>query len=184
VTHQTKRRQRHTLEQVQSRLEQRQFPADQPAERDRPRPRDEEERRDLVEHRIREAMKSGAFDNLPGKGKPLDLNSNPHLEPGQELAFGLLKNNGFAPEWIERDKAIRREVAAARDDLRAAWQNRRANPAAESSWQAAVARFETRLTKLNRQIDDFNLIVPVISGQRRRLCLADELRRITEEIDT
>ena len=35
-----------------------------------------------------------------------------------------------------------------------------------------------------RQIDDLNLIVPVISGQRRRLHLADELQRITEETGT
>jgi len=36
----------------------------------------------------------------------------------------------------------------------------------------------------SRQINDFNLIVPVISSQRRWLRLADELRRITEDTDS
>jgi hypothetical protein len=30
----------------------------------------------LVEKRIREAMEKGEFDNLPGKGEPLDLSEN------------------------------------------------------------------------------------------------------------
>jgi len=180
VTH-SQRRQRHKLERAHSKLEQHQNPANQPAEPDRPRPRNDEERRALVEQRIQEAMKNGAFDNLPGKGKPLLLNSNPYLEPGQELAFGLLQNNGIAPDWIERDKQIRRELAAAREELRAAWQQRQGNPAGEPGWQAAVVRFETRLTKLNRHIDDFNLIVPIVSSQRRGLRLADELRRLGKD---
>jgi len=176
---QTKRHQRKQLERVRAEIENRQLPAEKTDSRDLPR--NEAERRALVENRIQEAMKSGAFDDLPGKGKPLDLNSNPYLEPGQELAFGLLKNQGFAPEWIERDKEIRRELAAARDELRAAWHHRQANPVHESVWQAAVARFEVQLNKLNRQIGDFNLIVPIVSKQRARLRLAHELRRLQEE---
>jgi DnaJ family protein C protein 28 len=177
---QPKRRRRQKLERVQSKLEQQQHSADQPAHADRLR--NDEERRAMVEQRIQEAMKRGEFDNLPGKGKPLRFTANPYLEPGQELAFGLLKNNGFAPAWIERDKRIRRELAAARDELRSAWQQRQANPAGEPGWQAVVARFETRLTRLNRQIDDFNLIVPIVPSQRRRLRLADELRRLEQEV--
>jgi hypothetical protein len=45
----------------------------------------------------------------------------------------------------------------------------------------AVARFEVQLNKLNRKISDFNLIVPIVSKQRARLRLADELRRLQEE---
>jgi len=44
-----------------------------------------------VEQRIREAMENGEFDNLSGQGKPLPLNENPFLEPGLDLAFGLLQ---------------------------------------------------------------------------------------------
>ena len=131
-----------------------------------------------VEQRIQEAMANGAFDDLPGKGAPLSLDSNPYLEPGQELAFGLLQNNGFAPEWIERDKEIRRDLEAARAALKAARQRCGGDG---SAWQAAVARFESQLNKLNRKIDDFNLITPVVSCQRARLQLAAELRRAQED---
>jgi DnaJ family protein C protein 28 len=176
---QTKGHRKKQLERTRTTIENRQLPAEKTDGRDLPR--NEAERRALVENRIQEAMKSGAFDDLRGKGKPLDLNSNPYLEPGQELAFGLLKNQGFAPEWIERDKEIRRELAAARDELRTAWRHRQANPVHESVWQVAVARFEVQFNKLNRKISDFNLIVPIVSKQRARLRLADELRRLQEE---
>lgn len=165
------------LERVQSELAGRQIPAKASG----PLPKTEADRQNLVERRIQEAMAAGAFDHLPGKGKPLNLNRNPYLDSGRELAFNLLQNNGFAPEWIERDKEIRRELAEARRSLRLAWQNRRDNPAGEPAWRAAVARFEARLRRLNRKIDDFNLIVPVVSCQRGRLQPAAELRRVQKD---
>jgi DnaJ family protein C protein 28 len=139
-------------------------------------PRKEEERQGLIERLIWEAIAEGAFDDLPGQGKPLIFDTNPYLEPGQELAFGLLKRNGYAPEWIERDKAIRQELDAACTTLRRAWQEW----TNEAAWQTAVTRFEERLAKLNRQIDDFNLVVPVVSCQRSRLRLANEIQRVQQ----
>jgi DnaJ family protein C protein 28 len=126
-------------------------------------------------------MAAGAFDRLPGQGKPLDLARNPYLDPSQELAFGLLKNNGYAPEWISRDKQIREELAEARARLRATWAQRQSNPAYEADWQTSVARFEHTLSQLNGRIDDLNLVVPIPSCQRVHLRLADELRRLDHE---
>lgn len=144
-------------------------------------PDEEDARQWLVEHRIQQAMIEGAFDNLPGKGKPLDFKENPYLDPTLGLAFDLLQNNRSAPEWIERDKEIRRGRDAARRELGLAWQAYQADPSQVAAWQAAVARFDSNLHRLNRKIDDFNLIVPILSCQRARLRLADELRRIQEE---
>lgn len=166
------------LAKLPDKLEAYQKPAEDRPQSPRRLPDTEQERQTLVERLIQEAMAEGKFDNLPGKGKPLDLKENPHLEPGQEWAFGLLKRNGFAPEWIERDKAIRQEMADMRARLRLAWQQQQADPADEGRWPIAVAKFEERLHKLNRQIDDFNLIVPVLSAHRPRLRLEDELRRV------
>ena len=51
---------------------------------DKPRnPRDWEK---WIDQQIREAQERGEFDNLPGKGKPLDLAPNPYAQE-QELAF-------------------------------------------------------------------------------------------------
>lgn len=173
-----KQRKRRRLRHVRETMEQRQLPVETPESPDRPR--SEAERQALIEQRIQEAMADGAFDHLPGKGKPLNLNRNPYLDPGQELAFGLLQNNRLAPEWIERDKEIRRGIEAARKQLHLAWQKYQADPARKAGWRAAVARFEEQLNNLNRKIDDFNLIVPIVSCQRLRLRLADELGRVQE----
>jgi DnaJ family protein C protein 28 len=171
-----KRQQEERLERLKRDLEERQLPEQDPAEA--VRARRERERADLIERRIQEAMANGDFDNLRGHGQPFRFNTNPYLNPAQELAFGLLQNNGLAPDWIERDKEIRREVAAARERLRLAWQQYQAHPASEASWQVAVTQFAGALVKLNRQIDDFNLIVPLPGNQRFRLRLEDELRRV------
>jgi len=174
------RHQRHQqIRQARLKLDEHQIPAEA-READK-NTRGEREWRDLVEQRIQDAMAAGAFDNLPGEGKPQNLLRNPYLDPSLELAYGLLKHNGFAPEWIARDKEIREELEAARARLRAAWAQRQASPADETVWQVALERFEETLTQLNRKIDDFNLVVPIPSCQRVRLKLADELRQVTHE---
>jgi hypothetical protein len=142
-----------------------------------PLPSDEAGRQALVENRIEQAMAEGKFDNLPGHGKPLKLNDNPYLETGKQLAFNLMQQNGLAPEWIERDKAIRQQLERARAHLRQAWQNRMEQPVA---WDKAQQQFAQALDKINRQINDFNLIVPILSNHRARLTLADELKRLED----
>jgi DnaJ family protein C protein 28 len=179
LSKQAKRRQEERLKRLKWDLEERQLPAAESTEA--ARARREQERADLIEQRIQEAMANGEFDNLRGRGQPLSFNTNPYLDPAQELAFGLLQNNGMAPDWIERDKEIRQELAAARDRLRLAWQHYQAHPASEAAWQAAIAHFGEVLLKLNRKIDHFNLIVPIPAKQRFRLRLEDELRRIRQE---
>src|SRR3954453_19926430 len=62
-----------------------------------------------VDEAIREAQERGAFDNLPGSGKPLEFMDNPH-GADWETAFRILKNAGMAPFWIELDKIVRAEL--------------------------------------------------------------------------
>ena len=67
----------------------------------------------LAEQRIREAQEEGLFDDLPGRGQPLTLDDNPFAGEMQ-TGFRILKNAGFAPEWMELDKEIRAETEALR----------------------------------------------------------------------
>lgn len=173
-----KKTHRQHLQKIDEKRQEHQLPDD--AKKTKPRPSNEEERRYLVERKIQEAMANGAFDNLPGHGKPLNLNRNPYMDPAQELAFGLLQNNGLAPDWIERDKANRRQLEQMRQELRRAWQQARAD-ATHPTWQQAVARFEGKLQQLNRQIRDFNLATPVASAQKPLLRLEEEIRRAQAE---
>ncbi len=73
-----------------------------------------------IDEQIREAQAQGQFDNLPGKGKPLDLTPNP-FAGDREMAFKVLRDAGYAPEWIELDKAIRFRLERARMTLARAW---------------------------------------------------------------
>lgn len=52
----------------------------------------------LVEEKIREAMERGEFDNLPGKGKPLDLDAYFATPEDLRLSYSILKNAGIVPE--------------------------------------------------------------------------------------
>ena len=47
-----------------------------------------------VEAAIREAMERGDFDNLPGKGKPLDLSDWENTPVHLRMSYSVLKNAG------------------------------------------------------------------------------------------
>ncbi|CAB1075361.1 hypothetical protein D1AOALGA4SA_3181 [Olavius algarvensis Delta 1 endosymbiont] len=61
---------------------------------------------DLVEDKIRKAMAEGEFDNLPGKGKPLDLSKDRLVPEHLRTAYHVLKNAGFVPEEIRLKKEM------------------------------------------------------------------------------
>jgi DnaJ family protein C protein 28 len=58
---------------------------------------------------IKNAMQAGQFDDLPGKGKPLNLDGNPFADPEWELAHHVLKSGGFTLPWIETRRQIEKE---------------------------------------------------------------------------
>jgi DnaJ family protein C protein 28 len=146
-----------------------------------------------VDQEIRQAHERGQFDNLPGKGRPLDLTPNPYAQE-QELAFKILKDAGYAPEWIELDKAIRKSLERARATLLRRWKWREARLAEFSGrtdswseaerrrtlkgWQDAVAAFELDLEAINREIADLNLKAPSTYFQRSKADVARELARL------
>jgi hypothetical protein len=147
-----------------------------------------------IDQQIRKAQERGAFDHLPGKGQPLDLPPNPFAQD-QELAFKVLKDAGYAPEWIELDKAIRKEAEVARASLARRWEwyqarldelaNRTDGWAlaerqrVEGSWSKAVDVFEGQVKAINKEIAELNLKVPSGRFQRARMKAAREISRLT-----
>ena len=59
-----------------------------------------------AEERIREAMERGEFDDLPGKGRPLDLDAYFATPEHLRLGYSILKNADIIPEEIELMKQI------------------------------------------------------------------------------
>ena len=66
-----------------------------------------------VEAAIREAQERGDFDNLKGKGRPIDLSA--YFETPEELrmAYSLLKNANMAPAEVD----LLGEIAALKERL-------------------------------------------------------------------
>lgn len=62
----------------------------------------------IAEERIAEAMEKGDFDNLPGKGKPLDLEDDSRVPEDLRLAYKVLKNAGMSPPELEGRKELMR----------------------------------------------------------------------------
>ena len=69
-----------------------------------------------IEQIIREGMARGDFDNLKGKGKPLNLDDYFNTPEDVRMGFSILKSNEFVPEEVERLK----EMAELREKLRLA----------------------------------------------------------------
>jgi DnaJ homolog subfamily C member 28 len=78
---------------------------EQETEEERPRVPAPGQWSNVMEELIEEAMRDGSFDNLPGRGKPLNLSTNPY-SPETELAFQLLKNNRYTLPWIAERNAL------------------------------------------------------------------------------
>ena len=55
----------------------------------------------IAENRIVEAVEQGEFDNLPGKGRPLDLTSYFNTPVQDRMAFSILKNAAVVPSEVE-----------------------------------------------------------------------------------
>ena len=65
---------------------------------------------DLITSKIKEAEADGAFDNLPGAGKPL-----PEVgDPKSAYLNRVMRENGVVPEFV----ALSKEMAALREALR------------------------------------------------------------------
>jgi hypothetical protein len=72
-----------------------------------------------IEEKIREAIERGDFDNLPGKGKPLDLTAYFDTPEDLRMAYSILKSNDFVPEEVNlmnEIESLRKKIAACGDE--------------------------------------------------------------------
>lgn len=95
----------------------------------------------LIEEKIRDAIEKGEFDNLPGKGKPLDLDAYFATPNDLRLGFSVLKSAGCAPVEVE----LQKEIEALKAQLTAC--------SDEHKRQALNKEIEGRILKFNLLID-------------------------------
>ena len=73
----------------------------------------------IVEERIRTAQLDGEFDNLPGRGKPLDLEDDSFIPEDLRLTVKILRNANCLPVEMELRKEffnLRRLLSEAIDE--------------------------------------------------------------------
>jgi len=109
----------------------------------------------IAERKIREAMAEGAFENLSGKGRPLKLEEDPYEDPSLRMAHRLLRNNGFAPAWIEEAKDLEHAIEMARRNVARALAARGARER-----QRILDGSREQVAEINRRILAHNLKTP------------------------
>lgn len=125
----------------------------------------------LTEKRLREAIEKGEFDNLSGKGEPIDLRENPFEDPDLRMVHRLLKNAGFAPAWIEERKDIDAELETAETKLSQAWRlfGEGGERPSAAEWQRCLKEFREKINELNPRIRIYNLKAPASIFHRRHI---------------
>ncbi len=143
--------------------------------------------RDLMEDLIEDGRRRGLFEDLPGKGKPLDLEQNIY-EGSQTLANQIMKANDIKPAWLSQRLGVMEAVEAFRATMTRTWQLYRTNfahapgethrQALNLGWDELCRGWQVAIDKLNKDIDSYNLKRPPGQTELYKLRLADELKRI------
>lgn len=125
----------------------------------------------LTEKRLREAIENGEFDNLPGKGQPIDLQENPFEDPDLRVVHRLLRDAGFAPAWIEERKDIDAGLALAQTKLSRAWAlfGENGKTPSEAEWARSVKEFRELVAELNQRVRIYNLKAPAAVFHRKHI---------------
>jgi DnaJ family protein C protein 28 len=138
-----------------------------------------------IDDHIQKAINEGKFDDLPGKGKPLNLEDNPHANPDWRLAHHLLKSSGYTLPWIAARQEIEEQIEAARASLGRAWEWRQralqgGQPyaQADAEWGRAVRAFQEQVEKINKKIFDYNLQTPSEKFQLLKLSAEKEVEAV------
>lgn len=134
----------------------------------------------LVEDLIQESMARGDFRNLSGAGKPLNkFQHNPYADPMTHNLNRILIDNGYQPPWVVTQRDIRETTAQIRKKLLEgrARLGDPMTPKEHSQWDQLCASVEEELVKLNKMVDNYNLIVPMINMQMVHFSLSREIDR-------
>jgi DnaJ family protein C protein 28 len=136
----------------------------------------------VVEDLIQEAMQKGDFSNLSGQGKPLkdDQSQNPYVDFVTHKINKVLFENGFTPEFIMLNKEIRENIESIKGKLKSERTKFKypAEEEDEARWSDVLAKYEDDIKNVNKTIDKYNLICPILNKQMVHV----QLKRIGEKI--
>jgi hypothetical protein len=142
--------------------------------------------RELMEDLIEDGRRRGLFDDLAGKGRPLDLEQN-LFEGTNTLANKLMKDNDIRPAWLNQRVEAVEQIDRLRGEIARQWMRYRTafdqaqsdnhRPALSIGWDDLCRGWQTSIERLNKEIDSYNLKRPPGQAELLKLRLADELHR-------
>lgn len=145
--------------------------------------------RRAIDQQIEDARKRGDFENLKGKGKPLNFEKNPYENPEMRAAHRMLRENGYSLPWIEDRKRIERDYERARRALERSWRWYRGFQAlgensgwVEREWKRAVKKFREAVEGLNRRIANHNLSVPNTRFEKMKINADRVIEKIQSDL--
>jgi len=125
---------------------------------------------EFVEGRIQVAMAEGAFEGLE-KFKGVSLQSlseredragagGAFVKDEDRMANRVMKNHGFAPEWIEIRKEVKERLRRAKERLKEAYELQEEEGLSPKWMMKKHGEFRDEIEELNRRVRDVNLICP------------------------
>lgn len=118
----------------------------------------------VTERIIREAQEAGDFDDLPGRGRRLELDDDPR-EGELGLAFHILRTNDTVPPWIAADREARRCADAIERILAQAEIAGRAGmtPSTRTRYRARLVR---AIAEYASAVESLNALAPSLTLHR------------------
>jgi hypothetical protein len=140
----------------------------------------------VADRKIKEAMDAGEFDDLEGKGQPINLDEDPFTSIEQRVANRLLKNYNALPEWIQIGQDIQKETDAlgpARERGLRAIRYARNGPTQERAASRLRLDYRDRIDLINTMILKYNYITPRAAQRAfRPLRLKQEMESLEADI--
>lgn len=140
----------------------------------------------IIEERIALARRNGQFDHLPGRGKPIDLESddrkNPFITHTEFFMHRMIKAQGHVPPWIDLGKEIEEDEEKLRAEMRELWGRCVASESSVSHGEGVYFEkgkkwAELRCEEINRKVRRFNVEAPRGIPQKTRVSVDEELNR-------
>ncbi|KAL4222156.1 subfamily C [Mactra antiquata] len=142
----------------------------------------------LVEDMIQESMSRGDFDNLSGKGKPLDFTREvPYMDKISHKLNEILVKDDVQPDWIMKQKEIRTDLKKFRETL--AKERKRfeiinvKDNDTQKMWNRQINNLKENLSDINSKIQDYNLIVPILTNQMMPYDFDREYNRVCSNVE-
>lgn len=126
----------------------------------------------LAEQRIQESMRNGEFDNLPGLGKPLELEDLSGVPEDLRMSFKIMKNAGLLPEEI----TLRAECVSLEQLIAACHKSGNGGSREQKKLESSLSMKRLRLQELLRQrgLEDSSAFIDYSEQIREQLTREDK----------